>query len=457
MILLPDDIPDVFFESSELPTPPPPTLLYGLKPYGVGSGECESLKSYISRLADTHRVSIKLLFKHVVSKQIIPVNSTLNNFFNYTLKNVSYIISMGKITTDLVLLLINATGKSELVNCTLLPLKNIVSTNALIRSEELHCPACLIESNNNGNVYGHLLWAIECVNSCPKHKINLVPSRCGADLEDKHHNAANKKILWGVCASCGSVAYLCRKDNQIKSSDIEVWKAQQLAELISCFPVASGVFSKDNLIKGLNLVTSMIADGKPAILARQAGINKSVLWGWLHGHFTPRLSILLDICLAASVSLVSVMKGFPIKCDSPVYEPRIAKVRMPKPTIEVRENSLRNALNVIPAKSLSEVSKEIGISCKTLCDKFPNLTSKIVENYKTHIATQSMERENKIQEIGNTIMQELIHRGLSLSLRNFQMIAGKVVMPDSRLHNFWKKYRNVELEKDNAGKSWPTN
>jgi hypothetical protein len=42
---------------------------------------------------------------------------------------------------------------------------------------------------------------------------------------------------------------------------------------------------------------------------------------------------------------------------------------------------------------------------------------------------------------------------LSLSLRNFHMIAGKVVMHDSRLHNFWKKYRITELEKANGGKT----
>ena len=452
MILLPDDIPDIFFESSELPTPPPPTLFYGLEPYGVGTGECESLKSYICRLADKHRVSLKSFFTDVISEKMITDTSTLNNPFSCSMKNNQFAITMGKVANDLVMFLINATDRSELVNCTLLPLINIISINAMFSSGERHCPACLIESNSKRQIYGHLLWAIKCVNTCPKHKINLVPSICGA-FEDKQRNAANKKILWGVCASCGSVAYLCRKDELIKSSDIEVWKAQQIAELISCFPVASSLFSKSNLIKGLNLVIMMAADGKSAIAARQAGINKSVLWGWLHGYFAPRLSILLELCLAARVSLVSVMKGLPIECDSPIYETRIAKERIPKPTIEVRENALRNALNFIPAKSLSEVSKELGLSSRILCDNFPDLTSTIVENYKNRIASQNMEHEKKIQEMGNKIMQELIRRGLSLSLRNFQMIAGKVVMPDSRLHNFWKKYRITELEKANEGKS----
>jgi hypothetical protein len=73
----------------------------------------------------------------------------------------------------------------------------------------------------------------------------------------------------------------------------------------------------------------------------------------------------------------------------------------------------------------------------TLYSKFKDLTSIIVDNYKKYKAFQNIEREKQIQEIGNEIMQELIRRGLSLSLRNFQMIAGKVVMPDSRLRNFW--------------------
>jgi hypothetical protein len=44
-------IPDVFFEDEVVLAPPVHTVLYGLLPFGIGTPSCESLKSFVYRLA----------------------------------------------------------------------------------------------------------------------------------------------------------------------------------------------------------------------------------------------------------------------------------------------------------------------------------------------------------------------------------------------------------------------
>ena len=57
------------FESWSLTTPPlpPRTVLYSIKPIGVGTALVESLTGYVARLAEAHSVSVGNLVGSVLS------------------------------------------------------------------------------------------------------------------------------------------------------------------------------------------------------------------------------------------------------------------------------------------------------------------------------------------------------------------------------------------------------
>jgi hypothetical protein len=147
---------------------------------------------------------------------------------------------------------------------------------------------------------------------------------------------------YGVCSICGSIGYHCNNEDYIIASDAEIWIAQQVAELIANFPDAANKFSKEKLIEGLNSLVDIFANGMSARAARKIGMQKSVIWAWIHGSFLPSLSPLIDLCMAAELSLVSVLMGQPVKCEAPNFEKKPTKTQSTKPLEKDREEALKN-------------------------------------------------------------------------------------------------------------------
>ena len=157
------NFPDVFFEVPEKAHFQYLTTLYGLEPYGVGTGACESLKSYIFRLADAHRVSSKTLLKEGIFNLLITQSNFWKSDRASQLKAVSCYLTPGKITEGLITVLNKATGVDGLASCTMLPMRNLLGTRNMFSSKERHCPLCLDEYKITGRLYGHLSWEIACV------------------------------------------------------------------------------------------------------------------------------------------------------------------------------------------------------------------------------------------------------------------------------------------------------
>ncbi len=113
------EIPDVYFEAQDLPRMHVPTLLYGLKPSGVGTGACESLKSYICRLAHAHKVGPRLLLKEALFTKLVAKNGFWRNRQSDLTsgKTQSPYISLGDTTKGLVDVLSEATGVHSLGGC----------------------------------------------------------------------------------------------------------------------------------------------------------------------------------------------------------------------------------------------------------------------------------------------------------------------------------------------------
>jgi hypothetical protein len=260
-----------------------------------------------------------------------------------------------------------------------------------------------------------------------------MPSECGAG--DKHKKIFDlRKILSGVCSTCGSIGYRCKNETAAIASEVEVWKAQQVAELISRFPLAHGLFSKQNTIDGLMLLVAGFARGKPAVAARRAGIFKSVLWGWVKGNFLPSLEPLLRLCLAAEVSLVSVMEGNPVECSSPPPEIKLPRGHASKPSKEKRENALKESLTINPPPSFRSIARALNIDRTTLYRSLPELSARIVERFRQFESFQRSERRRQARELADVLKKELTEKGLPFTRRNFVAAVGKPIIPNRLLY-----------------------
>jgi len=419
---------DVYFEASEFKMSQP-TLLYGLKPYNVGTGACESLPSYISRLADEHRISVGSLLNDIIKVNYFPSLPSSIGF------KVNDFLPIGDYTQSMVNALALATNVGNLLGLTLNPLRGIISSHQLLCKSARHCQLCLHDLCDN--VYGQLIWNIACVTACPIHSIALAESKCGAT---KVHRvkAQQKKLLFGVCPVCGSIGYKCCSPPITVASPVEVWKARQVADLISNLPDAKYKFSPQALTAGLNRVIDDFAEGKLAFAADCARMHKSVLWDWIHMDRTPSLRLLLNLCLAVGVSLTSVMQGTPVLCPNPGFHFVEYKDPAPKVSIDVRERALRDALLVSPPLSLSAVARHLGLDVSALRRSFPEMAASLVNRYREHLIADKNIRIEKARIFGSELLREFKSKGLSLTARNVYSQTGICFRPKSLLYQVLK-------------------
>jgi len=408
---------NIYFEASEVFKFRTPTPLYGLQPYSVGTGACESLTSYICRIADEHRISVFSLINDVVNPMY---NLGKDKSCCSRLKNF---VPMGELSRNMVIALSLATGSRNISACTLNSLQGILGANGLYSKDDRHCQLCFDEAIISGDLYYHHIWNIACVAACPIHSVQLINSKCCSPVNN-HLNASSRKVLYGVCSVCGSIGYQCGDEKLITASPVEIWRAQQVAQLISCLPDAENTFTCEGLFSGLNLVIESFAYGSLTVAASRAGIHKSVLWGWINSKHTPSLRLLLDLCMAAGVSLVSVIRGEPISCHCPAINVVPLKLRTEKVAAEQREIKLRSALNAVPPISLSEVSRQLGLESSALRRKFPELSTCVVNRFRQYLSDQKSDRIQKAMEYGQSLIKDFSSRGLSLTSRNIYAETG---------------------------------
>ena len=433
---------DVYFDPLVMPRLRPATILYDLEPIGVGTGACESLRGYFDRLADSHRVNPTALIEDVIAQHLRGLPGYSIRITTRSKQLSRHFISGGASTESITKVLVKLTGVQELDSCTRLPTRGIIGTRGLIRSRSCHCPLCF-QAVKSKPRYAQLLWEVECVTACPIHNIKFVESVCGAERSVYTHKP-QKKLLSGVCSKCGSIGYCCRNDTVTTASSVEIWKAQQVAELILHLPKAATIFSQERTIYGLKELVTKSTNGVSAIVANNAGIYKSVLWGWMNGRFPPNLPQLLDICLSTGVSLVSVLKGEPSECECPRQISIIrAKPRKDRASYEERESALRQALSATPSISIAAVARKLKLHRTTLIGQFPELATRIIKRFSEFRKESSVNRRQHDLEVAGAMIKKLRDAGVPCTHRNFSKLTNQYLLPETSL---WVALRKLLSE-----------
>lgn len=428
-----DGVGDIYFDPPDMPILRAPTTLYGIEPFGIGTGACESLRSYTDRLANAHRLSPSVFVQEVIAKY----HDKSEGY--WMLKNPSvFRANTNSFHTGLTAFNLSSvcgrmTGIQGLEFCTMYPVSSVIGVRGLIRKkQQYHCPLCL-ENEGPNSMYGQLIWEVDCISACSIHGVQLVESSCGA-ISDLLIPLAHRKLLLGICSSCGSVGYRCRESAIITASDAEAWKARQVAELISFLPRAFTIFSRESLKLGLNALVIKFFDGNSAAAAKRAGINKSVLWGWMNGHFLPSLPAMLNLCMVSGVSLVSVLGGKPLESNK-LANCAIIRAATGRGRANCREceAALRQALSVYPPVSVAAVARRLNLDRTTLAKKFPDLSRSVATRFKEHNIEARINRcqgqYNRAMEMINALQAD----GVSCSRRNLRKLSNNHLLPQSGL------------------------
>lgn len=404
---------------AESPVYPPHSRLYHLDPVGVGSPMVESLTSYVMRLAEAHSVHPYVL----VRKQILPllnwpsfykddhlVHGRLSTFLGQ--QSVSLNGLTGPVS-DFVQALEQLTMCHDLHLLTMLPYKEVLSGQALLRRTKAWCSRCYEEWRQAGQIiYEPLLWMLSVITLCPKH---------GRPLEQycPHPNCTRAQYSLttrgqsGYCAWCSRWLGNTASRNHAKLADEERVSQQQTGATVGALLAATADFptrlGKETLLSTISACVNKVATGKPSVFAHLLQIRPSTVWEWQHGRNVPQLGTLVKVSALLNIPLLNLLMADIAEIDvSPVVRRQSEDVLPVRPRKRQRRKAtkkrLRATLEAViqnaedPPPSMREVAERLHYSSSYLAKLFPDLCRTISARHARYRTEKRVERQRRLCE-----------------------------------------------------------
>jgi transcriptional regulator with XRE-family HTH domain len=368
---------------------PPRAAFFGLAPAGYNGGSYEDLASYFRRLSACHGIRPRSL----AYRAVVPL------FAKQTTRNQDWLADtchdlnmngLAGLAEDWVGALERLTLRSDLHLRTLLPLRGLVPSFALISKRERFCAQCYRDDElANRQMYNRLLWSIGCVEACPLHGTLLLAVPCTSQVGMRLFSLPGISRIDGSSLSSAPSS---------RASAEQIMSARLVAELLddvhhnadvftNCHP--SGTF--------LRYAINTLFDGKAEYLAKHLGVNKSELHGWTTGKIRPSLPrlVLIAYCCGCGVSdalLGNKVKLRKVRRNSTTKRlSNKARTGSARPQEELRAE-LEQLVESGTASTLRSAARLLDISEKYLRRMAPDIASIIVAIGKEARHTASVQR-----------------------------------------------------------------
>jgi hypothetical protein len=401
-----------------------PSPLYGIEPQNLGNGEIESLHSYILAVAHAHSVAACTLVQEIVPSADRLTGKSIDLPWGWDKDRGLTLLGPTELAAQMSSLFAAASGREAVRWTTLAPAMRHICGQGLIASTERVCLDCLKEDREDGRLpYGRLLWRLEAVDCCPRHKVNLVPASCGKFVDRR--NQYGRRKLGGSCGVCGALAYRCITDTTSTPGPNELWRAQQCADMLVALPQIST--ANPLAMKDAVAAYCSRADG-PVKLAQRINVPKSSMSRWLN-KAAPRisLSILLDIAASEGFSLSGLLLG---DLSRVAHPPEVEPVRNRRPTKRLNHFVVESALKAAIADgvSIQELATELRVDPGTLA-RHEELYGQLRDlNQIRNRELQAASYRTAILEAEQTLLS-LIRIGRTPSLRNAAVLTQKPWWP----------------------------
>lgn len=400
---------------------PPRSVLVSLRPMGLGTSYRESLSSYYLELAHMHHVSPKALARGI----IVPRIRAAQTEDSFVLWKLPLFSGMGTVPETWAEQLNELTGRNDLIDLTLVPLRTYTNMQRLTSGKKRWCPLCLAEAAKEGRAYGQLLWEIAAVEACPKHGIKLV-SQCACKGESPL-STRHVKHLSGYCDLCGYPLTQNYEQFIENASETEVKRARLVADLLG--DVESLSRKSDRATVGisdfLKGAVEHFAGGNAALFGKMLGIKKNTLHGWLHGRFVPTFPQLVDIASLCRCSMADAMLGKKTTFDKPglinIY-PGPQKSSRKRGTAKIDAEKIKHQLKMLaretPPISVATAAEKIGLNRRTLFKNFGDIAKKINQRFQSHRHSEKIRRFQNKCDLYRRSAEKLMRQGVRPSQRS---------------------------------------
>jgi hypothetical protein len=377
---------------------PPRSALFDLTPYGCSGEDRESLANYVRRLCTLHLSTPWTLTYDVIgpaAEELFGVQA------DRMAKDVgrrdfrTYVSGVSEYAETWAQTLNALTLRTNLEQCTLVPLRGVVSPLKLITGRHRYCPQCFRDDDKNGRGrYERLLWTIDSVVACPLHEIRLITCARATDSE-------RDDLPVGV-----------------QATNYESSAARLVANLLDdahAFPEMQ--FSDSAQSAFLNYLIGEQFDGHSAALAEHLRLGKSQVHGWRHGirMSLPRLAL---VAYCSGCEIADIILGNKIHltlCPAPIGEPR--KIIAPGCTGAKRSSEeLKAAVALCVSneeiRSGAAAAKALQVSVKFLRREFPTEHALFVSRGVEHAITTREEQFEMLKQAYLTAFVALDESGI---------------------------------------------
>lgn len=405
----------------------PHSRLYHLEPIGIGTPMVESLTSYITRLAEAHSVSPRVLLRD----EILPIQprfylnptghikqSCLTTYWSRS----SVLNGNSSLTRDTVQTMETLTMCRDLRFLTLVSLSDIVSPRELLRRTRSWCPTCYEQWREaNSPIYDPLLWNINCIRVCLEHNQPL-QLRCPYEDCARTLTSLTPRGQPGYCAWCNR--WLGRLPDDTRSSDSleEVhWMLQQhflpaIGELLATIPHLSEPMRREYFVETISQYADKTIKGIYTEATHQFLVVQKSLWNWAYRSHLPQLENLLQVCAFLRISLLSLFTGEAIvatksQTDNPWQTWNLERTVKAARKFDAKrvQQALEEFLqsSEYPPPSMREIARRLGYHRDHLAKLFPELCKAISRRYLEYLSEQRQQRIQKLCDEVRRTMYEL--------------------------------------------------
>jgi hypothetical protein len=334
-----------------------------MAPRGVGSSQCESVRSLICRLALAHTVSYRILIRYIVEKR----SASSKNGELLSRDVWRSLLFAGPLIKEIA----DATGIQDVMFCTLNALARVIDfTNCIDGLSMRCCPLCMKENPFPG-AWDPLIWSIEPVVACPKHRVLLVSPECAS--REYGRDLSRRCLAPGVCRHCGSLEFKCSTLTTRRATNNQIWFAEQVGTLISA--TSSGE-EFDRAVATAALKTLLKERfGTMREAERTCGLSNDYLHGKLSAGHRIGLQQMLTLCGRLQIEVLPLLRGKVVDAEFPhILKFSGQWLRTPCPKRPTRE-TIEAVILDDPAISLLGLCRRMKINKKTLEHWFPDLAS----------------------------------------------------------------------------------
>ena len=352
----------------------------------MGEPFCESLTSYITRLATAHCVSNRVLLKYILSFSkaidknradrglLIKNGAKSFNGYNTYAQEIAGVLSKLTLVQDIEML-------------TMFPWRNAFDLygNGLFKENKEWCQICFHDYKKQyRNVCEPLIWYLNNYKVCHIHHCPLT-DRC--QLCGNHQPFLSSYPHLGYCATCGadlsSKSSILHKKDGLQREVGSIDYAELIIKLLSNKNLGKKA-SQEIFVKNIERIILLTTNGNAQKLEELLGLGNSTVSQWRRGRFRPKFDSILEFAYKIRVNIIDLLcgevKNVQMPCEQ--FERNISEDYTKSRNHDEIETKLNKIISTNAPISFKETARLLEVSLGYLNYRFSQYKNTIVQNYK---------------------------------------------------------------------------